>query len=93
MYLLAEVPLVGILLCELLPTAKEMVPVASRLRERREKILLELETLGEKEVLLLFGALLVLWYSWHPFSSAGWTGGIDTCASGPCRCAGVLVQQ
>jgi len=75
MYLLAEVPLVGILLRELLPAAEEMVPVASGLLERREKILLELETLGEEEVLLSSGALLVIWCSWSLFSLPGWTGG------------------
>jgi len=74
-YLLAEVPLVGILLRELLPAAEEeMVPVASGLLERREKILLELETLGEEEVLLYSGALLVIWCSRSLSSSPGWTG-------------------
>ena len=38
MYLLAEVPLVGILLRELLPAAEEMVPIAFGLLERRGKI-------------------------------------------------------
>jgi len=75
-YLRAEVPLVGILLCELLPAAEEeMVPVASGLLERREKILLELETLGEEEVLLSSGASLVIWCSWSLSSSPGWAGG------------------
>jgi len=63
MYLLAEVPLVGILLRELLPAAEEMVPIAFGLLERRGKILLELETLGEEEVLLSSGAVLVIWCS------------------------------
>ena len=77
--LLVEVPLVEILLRELLPAAEEeMVLVASGLLERREKILLELETLGEEEVLLSSSALLVLWYSWHLFSSADWAGGAST---------------
>ena len=85
MYLLAEVPLVGVLLCEFLPAAEEaMVLVASGLLERKEKIPLELETLGEEEVLLSSGALLVIWCSWSLSSSLGWTGGIDTCAFGPC---------
>jgi hypothetical protein len=76
MYLQAEVPLVGILLRELLPAAeREMVPVASGLLEKREKIPLELETLGEEEVLLSSGALLVIWCSWSLSSSPGWTGG------------------
>jgi len=73
---LAEVPLVVILLRELLPVAgEEMVPVASGLLERREKILLELETLGEEEVLLSSGASLVIWCSWRLSFSPGWTRG------------------
>jgi len=69
MYLLAEVPLAGVLLCELLPVTEEMVLVASGLLERKEKIPLELETLGEEEVLLPSGALLVIWCSWNLSSS------------------------
>jgi len=50
MYLLAEVPQVGILLRELLPAAeREMVPVASVFLERREKILQALEIPGEEK--------------------------------------------
>jgi len=59
----------------LLAAEGEMVPTMSVFLEKREKILPELEILGEEEALLLFGALFVLWYSWHPFSSADWTGG------------------
>jgi len=71
MYLLA-----GVLLRRLLLVAEEeMVLVASGLLERKEKIPLGLETLGEEKVSLFFGALLVIWYSWHLFSSANWTGG------------------
>jgi len=74
--LLTEVLLVGFLPLEVLLAAEgEMVPAVSVLLEKREKILSELEILGEEEALLLFGALFVLWYSWHPFSSADWTGG------------------
>ena len=76
MYPLAEVPLVGILLRELLPAAEEeIVPVASGLLERREKIPLELETLGEGKVLLFSDASPGLWYSWSFSSLVGWTGG------------------
>jgi len=53
----------------LLAAEKGMVLVVSMFLETRERILPELEILGEEEVLLLFGALLVPWYSWHPFSS------------------------
>ena len=76
MCLLAEVLLVGALLVGVLPfevllAAKgKMVLVVSVFLEKREKTLLELEILGEEEVLLLSGALFVLWYSWHLFSSA-----------------------
>ena len=74
--LLAEVLLIGALLVGVLPLGvflvadKEMVPAVSVFLEKREKILTGLEILGEEKALLLFGALLVLWYSWHPFSSA-----------------------
>jgi len=74
--LLAEALLVGVLpLVVLLAAEKGMVPTASVFLERREKILPGLEIPGEEKALLLFGALLVLWYSWLFFSSAGWTGG------------------
>ena len=73
--LLDGVLLVGVLLLGVLLAAEgEMVLVASGLLERKEKIPLGLVILGEK-VLLSFGALLVLWYSWHLFSSADWAGG------------------
>jgi len=76
MYLLAEVSLVGVLLCEFLPAAEEaMVLVASGLLEGKERIPLELETLGEEEVLLSSGALLVIWCSWSLSFLLGWTGG------------------
>jgi len=69
--LLTEVLLVGFLPLEVLLAAEgEMVPAVSVLLEKIEKILPELEIQGEEETLLLFGALFVLWYSWHPFSSA-----------------------
>ena len=68
--LLVEALLVGVLpLVVLLAAKKEMVLAVSMFLETRERILPELEILGEEEVLLLFGALLVPWYSWHPFSS------------------------
>jgi len=81
MCLLAEVLLVGALPVGVLPLGlllvaeKEMVLAVSVFLEKRGKTLLELEIPGEEEVLLLSGALFVLWYSWHLFSSAGWTGG------------------
>ena len=53
----------------LLAAEGEMELVASGLLERKEKILLGLVILGEEKALLSFGALLVLWYSWHHFSS------------------------
>jgi hypothetical protein len=69
--LLAEVLLVGFLPLEVLLAAEgEMVPAVSVFLEKREKILPELEILGEEEAMIPFGALFVLWYSWRPFSSA-----------------------
>jgi len=69
--LLTEVLLVGFLpLGVLLAAEGEMVLVASGLLERKKKILLGLVILGEEKALLSSGALLVLWYSWHLFSSA-----------------------
>ena len=76
MFLPAEVLLAGVLLVGVLPLGvllaaeKEMVPAVSGFLEKREKIPPGLEMLGEEKALLLFGALLVLWYSWHLFSSA-----------------------
>jgi len=68
--LLVEALLVGVLpLVVLLAAEKGMVLAVSVFLETRERILPEFEILGEEEVLLLFGALLVPWYSWHPFSS------------------------
>ena len=52
-----------------------MIPVVSVFLEKREKILPGLEIPGEEKELLPFGALLVLWYTWHLFSLASWTGG------------------
>ena len=73
--LLVEALLAGVLpLVVLLAAEGEMVLVASGLLEK-EKIPLGLEILGEEKALLLFGALLVLWCSWHPFSSVDWIGG------------------
>jgi len=76
MCLLAEVLLVGAHLIGVLPfevllaAEGKMVLAVSVFLEKREKTLLELEIPGEEEVLLLFGALFVLWYSWHLSSSA-----------------------
>jgi len=75
MCLLAEVPLAGVLLHEVLLVAEEKVSTVSELLEKREKIPLELEILGEEKALLFFGALLLIWYSWYLFSLAEWTGG------------------
>jgi len=77
MCLLAEVLLAGALLVGFLPlevllvAEKGMIPAVSVFLEKREKILPGLEIPGQEKVLLLVGALLVLWYSWHLFSSAG----------------------
>jgi len=73
--------LVGVLLARVLPPAvllavEEMVLAESLFLEEKERIPPEWEIpKEEEEELLLFGALPVLWYLWHPFSFAGWTGG------------------
>jgi len=81
MCLPAEVLLAGVLLVGVLPlgvllaTEGEMVLVASEFLEKKEKIPLGLVILGEEKMLLSFGALPVLWCSWHLFFLADWTGG------------------
>jgi len=74
--LLVEAPLVGVLpLVVLFALEEEMALVASGLLERKEKIPPELEIPEEEGELPLSGVLFVPWYSWHLFSSTGWTGG------------------
>jgi len=75
--LLIEVLLVGVLsLAVLLAVEGEMVLAESPFLGEKEKIPLEWEILEEEEEELpLSGTLCVPWYSWHLFSSAGWTGG------------------
>jgi len=76
MFLLAEVPLVGVLSLGVpLVAEEEMVPAVSGLLEKKGMILLGSETLGEKEASLFSGASLVIWYSWNLFSSVDRTGG------------------
>jgi hypothetical protein len=65
-----NLPLVALLAVE-----EEMVLAESVFLEEKEKIPPELEIPEEEGELPLSGALFVLWYSWHLFSSAGWTGG------------------
>ena len=75
-FLLAEVPLAGAIpLGILLVIEGEMESVESGFLEKKGMTLLGLEILGEEKALLFFGTLLVIWYSWHLFSSADWTGG------------------
>jgi len=94
--LLAKALLVGVLpLVVLLAAEKGMVPAASVFLERRGKILPGLEIPGEEKALLFFGALFVLWYSWHLFSLADWTGGHQHLCfwSLPmCRFAGTMIK-
>jgi len=74
--LLVEALLVGVPpLVVLLALEGEMALVAARLLEKKGNIPPGLEIPEEDEALLLFGALLVPWCSWHLFSSAGWSGG------------------
>jgi len=74
MCLLAEVLLARVLLRDVLLVAEEKGSAVYELLEKREKTPLGLEILGEEKALLFFGALLVIWYSWHLFSSVDWTG-------------------
>jgi hypothetical protein len=65
MCLPAGVLLAGVLPLEvLLADEGGMVPAASVLLGRKERIPLELVIPGEEEALLLFGVSPVLWYSW-----------------------------
>jgi len=82
MCLLAEVLFVGVLPVEfllpvvLLALEGEMVLAESLRLEKKGKIPPEWEIPEEEEEELpLTGPLFLPWYSWHPFSSAGWTGG------------------
>jgi len=81
MCLLAGVLLIEFLLAGVLPLAVllavegEMVLAESLFMGEKEKIPLEWEIPEEEKELPLFGAWFVPWYSWHLFSSAGWTGG------------------
>jgi len=59
----------------LLAVEGEMVLAVSVFLEKKERIPPELEIPEEEGELLLSSALFVLWYSWHLFFSAGWTGG------------------
>jgi len=68
--------MVGVLPLEvLLADEGEIVPIASVLLGRKERIPLELVIPGEEKALLLFGVSPVLWYSWLLSSSSSWTGG------------------
>jgi len=74
--LLIETLLVGVLLLVvLLAIEGEMVLAKSVFLEKKERIPPELEIPEEEGELPLSGALFVPWYSWHLFSSTGWTGG------------------
>jgi len=64
MFLLAEVPLAGVLPLGVLPAAVgEMASAVSGLLEKKGMILPGSEILGEGKALLFFGASLVIWYS------------------------------
>jgi len=60
MCLLAEVPLAGVLLREVLLVVDEKVSAVFELLEKKEIILLGLEILGEEKALLFFGTLLAI---------------------------------
>ena len=71
MYLLFEV-LPSVVLPALVG---EIVLAASGRLGKKEKTPLGLETPEEEGELPLFGVSFRPWYSWHPSSLAGWTGG------------------
>ena len=76
MCLLAEVPLVGVLLCGVLLVAEEeMVLVVFGLLEKWEKIPPGSVILEGEKVLLFSGASPGFWYSWSFSALVGWTGG------------------
>jgi len=70
-----------VLLIEVLPLVVllavegEKVLAESLFLGQKEKIPPEWEIPEEEKELPLSGALCVSWYSWHLFSSVGWTGG------------------
>jgi len=72
--LLVVLPVEFLLPVVLLALEGEMVLAESLHLEEKGKIPPEWE-IPEEEELPLSGALFLPWYSWHPFSSAGWTGG------------------
>jgi len=75
MCLLAEVPLAGVLLRNVLLVAEEKVSAVSGLLEKKERIPPGSLTVEEERVLLFSGALPGFWYSWSFSSLVGWTGG------------------
>ena len=76
MFLLAEVPLAGVLpLGVLLVTEEKMESAVSEFLEEKGMILLGSEILGEEKALLFSGASLVTWYSWNLVSLVDWIGG------------------
>jgi len=99
MCLLAEVLLVGALLVGVLPfevllaAEEKMVLAVSVFLEKREKTLLELEILGRRRC--CYSLALCLYSGTLGTFSLRLTrlGGIGTFASGPCRCAGVLIYK
>ena len=94
MFLLAEVPLAGVLPLGVLPMAEG--ETTSGLLEKKGMILLESEILGEEKALLFSGALFVIWYSWSIFSLDEWTGGHRQSyfwSLPMCRCADTTVRS
>ena len=76
MLLLGVLPAGVRLLLVFLAVEGEMVLAESLRLEEKEKIPPEWKIPEEEEEELpLSGALFLPWYSWHPSSLAGWTGG------------------
>jgi len=99
MYLLAEALLAGVLLGGVLPfevllaAEGEMVLVVSVFLEKKEMIPPGLEIPEEEGALLLSGAFLCSGTLGTFSLLLTGLGGIGTCASGFCRCAGMLIQK
>ena len=92
--LLTGVLLVGVLPFGVLLAAEgEMVLVASGFLERKEKILLGLVILGRRRRCCLLALCLCSGILGTISLRLTRLGGIDTFASVPCRCAGVLIQK
>jgi len=75
MCLLAEVPLAGVLLREVLLVVEGKASAVSEFLEKKEKIPPGSVILEGEKALLFSSALPRFWYSWNFSSLVDWTGG------------------